>query len=305
VAGLVNILFASLRHRVPLIATSRRFDPEWAWRLLEHHRPTRAFIPPTALRQMRHLRPTGQQNVALISAGTGGETVSPDLIAWGDDVLGAHLNEAYGQTECNMIVGNSAGVMPVRLGSMGRAMPGHDVAIVDEHGTVQDESGIVAVRRGDPVMFKEYWNDPDATRAKFAGDWMLTGDIARRDANGYLYYVGRNDDVINTAGYRVGPSEIEDALLTYPDVAAVGVIGVPDPERGEAIHAVVELREGVDGGDAVAQVLQDHVRTRLAQHLYPRRISFVDEMPRTVTGKTRRDVLRARVGSVGADDESA
>lgn len=305
VAGLVNILFASLRHRVPLIATSRRFDPEWAWRLLEHHRPTRAFIPPTALRQMRHLRATGRQDVALISAGTGGETVSPDLIAWGDDVLGAHLNEAYGQTECNMIVGNSAGVMPVRLGSMGRAMPGHDVAVVDEHGTVQAETGIVAVRRGDPVMFKEYWKDPDATRAKFAGDWMLTGDIARRDADGYLYYVGRNDDVINTAGYRVGPSEIEDAVLTHPDVVAVGVIGVPDPERGEAIHAVVELREGVDGSDAVALVLQDHVRTQLARHLFPRKVSFVDEMPRTVTGKTRRDVLRARVGAVGTSDESA
>ena len=296
VAGLVNILFASLRHRVPVIATARRFDPEWAWRLLAHHRPTRAFVPPTALRQMRHLHPTGRRDVALISAGTGGETVSPDLMAWGDDVMGAHLNEAFGQTECNMIVGNSAAVMPVRLGSMGRAMPGHDVAIVDEHGTVQAETGIVAVRRGDPVMFKEYWNDPDATRAKFAGDWMLTGDIARRDADGYLYYVGRNDDVINTAGYRVGPSEIEDALLTHPDVVAAGVIGVPDAERGEAIHAVIELRDGVDGGDTLAQALQNHVRTRLARHLYPRGVSFVDAMPRTVTGKTRRDVLRARVG---------
>ena len=240
--------------------------------------------------------------LALISAGTGGETVSPDLMAWGDDVMGAHLNEAFGQTECNMIVGNSAAVMPVRLGSMGRAMPGHDVAIVDEDGVVQDDTGIVAVRRGDPVMFKEYWNDPEATRAKFAGDWMLTGDIARRDADGYLYYVGRNDDVINTAGYRVGPSEIEDALLTHPDVVAVGVIGVPDAGRGEAIHAVIELRNGVEGGEALAQTLQNHVRTRLARHLYPRGVSFVDTMPRTVTGKTRRDVLRARVGD-GEDGE--
>ena len=292
VAGLVNILFASLRHRVPVIATSRRFDPEWAWRLLRHHRPTRAFIPPTALHQMRRLHPHGRQDVALISAGTGGETVSPDLMAWGDEVLGAHLNEAYGQTECNMIVGNSAAVMPVRLGSMGRAMPGHDLAIVDEDGVVQDDTGIVAVRRGDRAMFKEYWNDAAATRAKFAGDWMLTGDIARRDDDGYFYYVGRNDDVINTAGYRVGPSEIEDALLTHPDVAAAGVIGVPDPERGQAIQAFIELRDGVRGDDALAQALKDHVRTRLARHLYPRGVSFIDAMPRTVTGKTRRDVLR-------------
>jgi acetyl-CoA synthetase len=185
---------------------------------------------------------------------------------------------------------------------MGRAMPGHDVAIVNEDGVVQDDTGIVAVRRGDPVMFKEYWNDPDATRAKFAGDWMLTGDIARRDADGYFYYVGRNDDVINTAGYRVGPSEIEDALLTHPDVVAAAVIGVPDSERGQAIQAFIELRDGVRGDDALAQALQDHVRTRLARHLYPRGVSFIVAMPRTVTGKTRRDVLRGRVAGRGAND---
>ena len=248
---------------------------------------------------MRRLQPAGRQDVALISAGTGGETVSPDPIAWGDEVLGAHLNEAFGQTECNMIVGNSGSVMPVRLGSTGRAMPGQDVAIVDESGVVQNDTGIVAVPRGDSVMFKEYWNDPDASRAEFAGDWMLTGDIARRDDDGYFYYVGCNDDVINAAGYRVGPSEIEDALLSHPEVAAAGLIGLPDAERGQAIQAFIELRDGVRGDDALAQMLQDHVRTRLARHLYPRGVSFIEEMPRTVTGKTRRDVLRARVGDGG------
>ncbi|MDA0369439.1 MAG: AMP-binding protein [Proteobacteria bacterium] len=302
VAGLVNILFASLRHRVPVIATARRFDPEWAWRLLEHHQPTRAFIPPTALHQMRRLHPAGARNVALRSVGTGGESVSPGLIAWGQEVLGADLNEAYGQTECNMIVGNSASVMPVRLGSMGRAMPGHDVALVDETGQPAGDTGIVAVRRGDPVMFLEYWNDPEATRAKFAGDWLLTGDIARRDADGYLYYVGRNDDVINTAGYRVGPGEIEDALISHAAVAAAGVIGVADPERGQIIQAFVELRPGTSASDALSTDLQNHVRGRLARHLYPRTISFIAEMPRTVTGKVRREALRTRANAAPTTD---
>lgn len=299
VAGLVNILFASLRHRIPIIAASRRFDPEWAWRLLEHHRPTRAFIPPTALLQMRQVHPHGARNVPLVSVGTGGEAVSPGLIAWGREVLGADLNEAFGQTECNMIVGNSAQVMPVRLGSMGRAMPGHDVSLVDKTGQEVEDTGIVAVRRGDPVMFLEYWNDPDATHAKFAGDWLLTGDIARRDEDGYFYYVGRNDDVINTAGYRVGPSEIEDALLAHPAVAGAGVIGVPDAGRGQAIKAFIELRPGMEASDSLSQALQDHVRTRLARHLYPRAIAFIDEIPRTVTGKVRREALRSLGGEPG------
>lgn len=294
VAGLVNILFASLRHRIPIIAAARRFDPEWAWRLLEHHRPTRAFIPPTALLQMRQINPDRARDLPLLSVGTGGEAVSPGLIAWGREVLGADLNEAFGQTECNMIVGNSAQVMPVRLGSMGRAMPGHDVSLVDESGQEVSDTGIVAVRRGDPVMFLEYWNDPEATRAKFAGEWLLTGDIARRDADGYFYYVGRNDDVINTAGYRVGPSEIEDALLAHPAVAGAGVVGITDAERGQAIKAFIELRPGEVESEALARALQDHVRTRLARHLYPRAIAFIDEIPRTVTGKVRREALRSR-----------
>jgi acetyl-CoA synthetase len=296
---LVNILFASLRHRIPIIAASRRFDPEWAWRLLEHHRPTRAFIPPTALLQMRQVHPQGARNVPLVSVGTGGEAVSPGLIAWGREVLGADLNEAFGQTECNMIVGNSAQVMPVRLGSMGRAMPGHDVSLVDKTGQEVEDTGIVAVRRGDPVMFLEYWNDPDATHAKFKGDWLLTGDIARRDEDGYFYYVGRNDDVINTAGYRVGPSEIEDALLAHPAVAGAGVIGVPDADRGQAIKAFIELRPGMEASDSLRQALQDHVRTRLARHLYPRAVAFIDEIPRTVTGKVRREALRSLGGEPG------
>ncbi len=296
VAGLVNILFCALRRGIPVIAADRRFDPEWAWHLLERRRPTRVFIPPTAVHQMCRLNPSGRRETHLQSIGTGGETLSPEILGWADDVFGVPLNEAFGQTECNMIVGNSAAVMPVKRGSMGRAMPGHTVSVVDSDGQPAPGTGIVAVRRGDPVMFLEYWKEPQATAEKFAGEWLLTGDLARQDGDGYLFYVGRADDVINTAGYRVGPTEIEEALMSHQNVAAAGVIGVPDSERGQAIKAFIELSVDAMPSEALAEELRAHVKARLARHLYPRAIEFIAEMPRTVTGKVRRRDLRERRG---------
>jgi acetyl-CoA synthetase len=245
---------------------------------------------------MRRLNPSGRRETHLQSIGTGGETLSPEILGWADDVFGVPLNEAFGQTECNMIVGNSAAVMPVKRGSMGRAMPGHTVSVVDSDGQPAPGTGIVAVRRGDPVMFLEYWKEPQATAEKFAGEWLLTGDLARQDGDGYLFYVGRADDVINTAGYRVGPTEIEEALMSHQNVAAAGVIGVPDSERGQAIKAFIELSVDAMPSEALAEELRAHVKARLARHLYPRAIEFIAEMPRTVTGKVRRRDLRERRG---------
>jgi acetyl-CoA synthetase len=178
-------------------------------------------------------------------------------------------------------------------------VPGHELAVVDERGMplANGEAGIVAVRRPDPVMFLEYWGNPEATAKKFAGDWLLTGDMARRDDEGYFHFLGRDDDVITSGGYRIGPGEIEDCLLGHPAVAMAAAVGVPDPERTERVKAFVVLQPGHGGDAALAREIQDHVRTRLAAHEYPREVAFVAELPMTATGKIMRRVLRDRKAS--------
>ena len=161
-------------------------------------------------------------------------------------------------------------------------------------GASPGEPGNVAVRRPDPVMFLEYWRNPEATKAKFVGDWLMTGDTARRDADGYFQFQGRSDDVITSAGYRIGPAEIEDCLLKHPAVAMAAVIGVPDPVRTEAVKAFIVAKPGIEPGARLAAEMQDWVRTRLAAHEYPRMVEFVNELPMTTTGKIQRKVLRER-----------
>jgi acetyl-CoA synthetase len=219
-----------------------------------------------------------------------------ELLDWGRTVFGVTINEFYGQTECNLVVASCAKLYPVRAGFMGRAAAGHRVAVIDEAGNElpDGETGEIAVRRPDPVMFLGYWNNEKATREKFAGDWLKTGDRGKRDAEGYFKYVGRADDVITSAGYRIGPAEIEDCLLRHPAVALAAVIGVPDPVRTEAIKAFVVTKPGAAADDALAKDLQAHVRTRLAAHEYPREIEFVPDLPMTATGKIVRRELKRR-----------
>jgi acetyl-CoA synthetase len=206
------------------------------------------------------------------------------------------VNEFYGQTEANLVVGNCAQIMVVQPGSMGRAVPGHMVEIVDDEGRElpAETVGNIAIRRPDPVMFLEYWNNPEATRNKFVGTWCLTGDMGRKDRDGYLWFVGRQDDLITSAGYRIGPGEIEDCLIRHPDVAMAAVIGVPDELRTEIVKAFVVLKPGVAGSADLKSDIQNHVRSRLAAHEYPREIAFVDELPMTATGKIIRKELRRR-----------
>jgi acetyl-CoA synthetase len=301
IGGLFDVLLPSWHHGVPVLAwRAKKFDPEDAFRLIAEQGVRNAFLPPTALKLMRQVaRPRERWNLDMRSIGSGGETLGAELLDWGRSTFGLTVNEFYGQTECNLVVSNCAGLMPVKPGAMGRAVPGHDVAIVDDagHPLPDGETGNVGIRRGDPVMFLGYWNNAAATAAKFAGDWLLTGDQARRDADGYFWYVGRDDDVITTAGYRVGPGEIEDCLGAHPAVAMAAVVGVPDPVRTEAIKAFVVLRDGVAGSDALAAEIQDWVRTRLAAHEYPRQVEFIDALPLTTTGKIVRRELRARHGA--------
>jgi acetyl-CoA synthetase len=197
-------------------------------------------------------------------------------------------------TEMGATIGNSS-LFPARAGSMGRPYPGHDVALIDGAGgrVPAGALGEVAVRRGDPGMFLGYFRDPEATAERFRGDWLLTGDLARCDPDGYFWYEGRADDVFNTSGYRVGPTEIEAVLHQHPAVEHAAVVGEPDPERGHVVKAFVVLRSGWAADAGTATLLQHHVRERLALYQMPRRVVFARALPLTTTGKVRRAELRA------------
>ncbi len=300
IGGLLDVLLPSLHHGVPVLAhRMAKFDPEEAFRLMAEFGVRNAFMPPTALKMMRRVEaPRARWDYALRSIGSGGETLGAELLDWGRETFGLTVNEFYGQTECNLVVANCARIMAVRPGSMGRAVPGHEVAIVDGEGNVLPNGapGNIAIRRPDPVMFLEYWNDPEATANKFAGPWLLTGDTGARDDDGYFRFVGRADDVISSAGYRIGPGEVEDCLIRHPAVAMAAVIGVPDALRGQRVKAFLVLDQGATASGELAAEIQDFVKTRLAAHEYPREVEFVAALPLTATGKIIRKDLRAREG---------
>jgi len=274
-----------------------KFDATAAFQLMQDCGIRNVFLPPTALKMLREVaRPRDRWTLSLRSIASGGESLGKELLRWSDEELHTPINEFYGQTECNLVVANCAAIMATRPGAMGRAVPGHRVAVVDRQGReLRDgELGVIAVARPDPVMFLGYWGKPDATAEKFVGDWLLTGDEARRDEDGYFWFVGRDDDVITSAGYRIGPGEIEDCLIQHPAVAMAAVIGVPDPLRTEIVKAFVVLKPGQATAPGLVAELQEFVKTRLAAHEYPRRIEFVDALPLTATGKIIRKELRAR-----------
>jgi len=272
-----------------------KFDPEAALELMARHGVRNAFLPPTALKMMRSIPdPRARWKLRLRSIASGGESLGEELLQWGRDSFGLTINEFYGQTECNMTVSSCGALFEVRPGAIGKAAPGHDVRIVDDEGRIlpPGEQGNIAVRRPDPVMFLGYWNDEQATAAKFVGDWLITGDIGRADADGYITFVGRNDDVITSAGYRIGPGPIEDCLLSHPAVRMAAVVGVPDPQRTEIVKAFIVLKDGFAPSASLTRELQDHVRTRLAAHEYPRQVRYLDALPLTTTGKIIRRELR-------------
>ncbi|WP_372424582.1 AMP-binding protein [Salinarimonas chemoclinalis] len=292
--GLLNVLLPGLHFGVPVVARKfEKFEPDAAWRLLVEQEIANAFIPPTALRMLRAAGkpPTG---LALRTVGSGGEALGAETFAWGREVLGLTINEFYGQTECNLVLSSCAAIGVARAGAIGKPVPGHVVAVIREDGTVCDpeEPGQIAVRRPDPVMFLGYWKREAATRAKFVGDWMTTGDQGVADADGYVRFVGRDDDLITSAGYRIGPAEIEDCLLRHPAVSLAAVVGKPDPVRTQIVKAFVVAREGVVPSDALVEDIRAFVRTRLSAHEYPREIVFRDSLPLTTTGKVIRRLLR-------------
>jgi acetyl-CoA synthetase len=288
----------SLYHGVPVVARKvEKFDPEEAFALMAKAGVRNAFIPPTALRMMRAApNPQGRHAFKLRSVASGGESLGVEALEWGKSAFGLTINEFYGQTECNLVIGSCAQLSMLKVGAMGKPVPGHTVAVIDRAGNVlkPGEIGQIAVKRPDPVMFLEYWGRPDATRDKFIGDWMTTGDQGVTDEEGYITFVGRDDDVITSSGFRIGPGEIEDCLLRHPAVALAAVIGKPDPIRTEIVKAFIVLKPEATASDALAAEIQGFVRTRLAAHEYPREVAFIEQMPMTTTGKVIRRLLRER-----------
>jgi acetyl-CoA synthetase len=296
IGGLIDVLFPSLHHGIPLVAfRAKKFDPEKALDLMVRHGVRNVFMPPTALKWLRSIKGIkNKYKLNLRTVASGGEPLGEEVLVWGRMELGLDINEFYGQTEANLLVGNCSAMMPIKPGSMGRPIPGHMVTVVDEQGNPMrsGEVGEIAVKKGDPVMFLGYWQNDQATREKFIDDWMLTGDMARLDEEGYLWFTGRKDDLITSAGYRIGPAEVEDCLLKHPAIALSAVVGIPDEVRGSIVKAFIVLKEGYTASPALVMEIQNFVKTRLAAHEYPREVEFVTELPMTVTGKIKRGELR-------------
>jgi acetyl-CoA synthetase len=296
--GLWDALLPSLNYGVPIVAfEGGRFDAERVCQLMGDYGVTNAFIPPTALKMLRALPDIkSRYNLKLRAIMSAGEQVGEELIHWGREALGLTINEMWGQTEFNYIVGNCSAIMPPKPGSMGKPYPGHRVEVIDDDGNVMadGEEGELAACCDDPVMFLGYWNNEAATRAKITANWFRTGDVGYRDTDGFLWFVGRRDDVISSAGYRIGPGEIEDSLLKHAAVLQAAVIGKPDELRGQIVKAFVVLGPGFEASPELAHEIQQSVRSRLSAHEYPREVEFIDSLPMTTTGKVRRIDLRAR-----------
>jgi len=297
--GLFDALLPSWYFGVPILGYRGRFDPERAYDLLDRYGVRNAFLFPTALKLMMKAvpEPRAKYEIALRSVMSAGESVGVTVLEWAREQLGVTINEMFGQTEINYVVGNCQAAWPVKPGSIGRAYPGHRVAIIDDQANElpRGELGEIAVhRQDDPVFFLEYWKNPQATQEKFIGDWGLTGDQGKMDADGYLWYQGRTDDVIKSAGYRIGPAEIESCLVKHPAIANAAVIGKADEARGQIVKAFVVLQPGERASAALEDDIRQHVRGRLAPYEYPREIEFIDALPMTTTGKVQRKELRKR-----------
>ena len=296
--GLFNALMPALYLGVPVVSSAaQKFDPEVAFRIMQDMGVRNAFIPPTALKMLRTVdNPGGRFDLKLRTIGSAGESLGRETYEWAKRELGITINEFYGQTECNAVLSSCAAIGLTRAGSIGVPVPGHRVAIVDQDGreVPAGTPGQIAVKQPNPVMFLGYWNNEAATRAKFVGDWMLTGDQGIQSDDDYVEFFGRDDDVITSAGYRIGPGEIEDCLTAHPAVALAAAVGKPDPLRTEIVKAYIVLKQGRKPSHALAGEIQDWVKVRLSAHEYPREVAFVDSMPLTTTGKVIRRVLRDR-----------
>ena len=295
IAGLINILLIGWYSGCRIISTDMQgFNANEAFRILAQHRVTVSLLTPTVLKLMRQADSEQAQDIDLRVVLSGGEAVGKELALWADQRFGLTISEGFGQTECNGMIGTNPRLMEVRHGSLGKAMPGSTCAIVDDQGQEMAPGlqGNIAIKRPPPAMFSGYLDNEQATAEKFIGDWMITGDLGEQDADGFLWFHGRKDDVITSSGYRIGPTEVEDCLLKSPAVQLAAVIGVPDEARTEIVKAFIVPAEGIEADKQLAEALKDLVRQHLAKHEVPRQVEFVDSLPMTTTGKIMRRALR-------------
>ena len=299
--GLFDLCFPAWQHGKTVASTNRRFSADWAFEFMARHQVTHSFMTATALKRLAEVaNPRAKWNLAMRVVCTSGESLPRYILHWCEDDFGIVCNELYGLTEFTDMIGCCKRLFPTKPGSMGRAFPGRYVAIIDENG-VEQADGVVgevaSLLEDDPTLILGYWGNPGVPDKLKLGKWLITGDLAIRDEDGYFWFQCRKDDLIKSAGYRIGPTEIEETLVSHPDVVEAVIVGKPDPERGTAVMAFIRLASGVRKNDATRKRLQQHVKDNLAVYEYPRFIEFVDSFPRTYTGKIKRDLLRQRAAS--------
>jgi acetyl-CoA synthetase len=297
VGGLLDLVLPAWAHGQTVLSWNGRFESARCFELMARHGVTHSFMTPTALKRLAEVdAPRSSWSLRLRYLCSGGESLPGEVVRWCEQQLGAVCNEFYGLTEFNHLVGNCRSLYPIRPGSMGRAYPGHDVRLVDEQGepVAPGEVGEIVASRADPTLFLGYWGNLGVPESLALGAFIRTRDLARMDADGYIWYQGRNDDLIKSAGYRIGPAEVEDTLLRHPAVAEAAVVASPDKERGAIVKAFIRLRDGFQPSDDLVLALQQLVKHELAAYKYPRAIEFVDAFPLTSSGKIRRGELRRR-----------
>lgn len=295
VGGLLDLVFPAWMAGRPIATTQARFTAEAAYAFMARHKVTHTFLAPTAIKRLAQTAdPHAEYDLALRVICTGGEALAADTLHWAETRLKVTCNEFYGMTEVNHLIGNCAALFPRKPGSMGRAYPGHDVLLVDGDAeeVAPGEPGEIVTQQTSPTRYLGYLNNPGKEAEMHHGPYLRTFDLAVRDADGYYWYKGRSDDLIKSSGFRIGPAEIEDCLLAHPTVVEVAVIGKPDADRGAIVKAVVKLRAGTTGDDALKTALHEHVKTRLAGYKAPREVVFVDGFEMTSSGKINRRALR-------------
>ena len=290
-----GVLFGPWMNGTPVFMYHGRFDPARELDLLARYEISVFCAPPTEYRLLVKEKLARARVPRLRHCVGAGEPLNPEVIHAWHDAFGILVHDGYGQTETALLAANVPG-LPIRPGSMGKPFPGHDLRVIDEHGAEMPpgEVGDLALRGTPPTLFREYWKNPAESAAARRGEWYLTGDRARRDEDGYLWFVGRADDLIISAGYRIGPFEVESALLEHPAVVESAVVASPDAARGEIVKAFVVLRPGHAPNETLVRALQDHVKAVTAPYKYPREVEFVESLPKTVSGKLRRVELRER-----------